>query len=121
MTVRQIGEMRPLQEQERSMQNEKCGRCESREDFPLKTHCFPKDVAIAERVEPEHVHVVRQSGPTTEEDYGKNDQNENETAATRLRWAHPGPVNGLGHCSPFYASLHSVIRMILPPFPKVAR
>jgi hypothetical protein len=64
--------MCPLQSQERPVQNEKCGRGKSREDSPLKTQCFPEHVAEAERPEPEQVHVIRQSGPTAEEEGGKN-------------------------------------------------
>ena len=72
VTDRQIGEMCPLQSQKRSVQNEKCGRCKSREDSPLKTQCFPEHVPIAERPEPEHVHVIRQRGPTAEDDAGED-------------------------------------------------
>src|SRR5579864_6213404 len=104
VTIRQVGHVCSLQSEKRSVQNEKCGRCKSRKDFPVKIQCFPKDVPIAERPEPEHVHVVRQCGPATEEDHGQYDENENERAAARLRPAYPRPVNGLGHCSPLYLS-----------------
>src|SRR5438132_9692853 len=56
--------MSPLQRQERSVQNEKCGRCKSREDSPLKSQGFPEHVPVAERLEPEHVHVIGQRGPS---------------------------------------------------------
>jgi hypothetical protein len=103
MTARQIGEMCPLQSQERTVQNEKCGRCKSREDSPLKTQCFPEYVPVAERPEPEHVHVIRQRGPTAEEDARKDGENEKEAAATPRRMRPRmvrRPVNGLGHCPP---------------------
>jgi hypothetical protein len=74
--------MRPLQSQKRSVQNEKCGGCKSGEDFPLQTQCFPEDVRVAERAEPEQVHVIRQRGPTAEENNGKDGENKKEAAAT---------------------------------------
>ena len=115
VTLRQIGEVCSLQSQKRSEQNEKCGRGESREDPPLKTQCFPKYVPIAERPEPEHVHVIGQRGPTAEENGGKDGNNEKEAAATAgLRRMRRRPVDGLGHCSTPFSSASLVIRMILP-------
>ena len=99
VTARQIGEMRSLQSQERSVQNEKCGRRKSREDSPLKAQRFPEHVPVAERPEPEHVHVIRQRGPTAEDDDGKDGENEKEATAATPRRMRPRPVNGLGHCS----------------------
>src|SRR5205807_8237681 len=93
----QIGEMSPLQRQERSVQNEKCGRCKSREDSPLKSQGFPEHVPVAERLEPEHVHVIGQRGPSAKEDAGKDGENEKEASPPRRM--HPRPVNGLRHCS----------------------
>src|SRR6202040_1163896 len=106
MTVRQVGEMCPLQSQERAVHNEKCARRTSREDFPLKTQCLKEDVLIAERPEPQHVHVIGQRGPTAEDDACENDQNEKEaTAARRLG---PRPVNELVHCSAPFSSASSL-------------
>src|ERR1035437_2572992 len=119
VATRQFGEMRSLQSQERSIQNEKCGRCKSREDSPLKAQCLPEHVPVAERPEPKHVHVIRQRGPDAEEDGGKDDENKKETAATprRMRWR---PVNGLGHCStPFSLTPYSYPHNT-PPLPQVA-
>src|SRR6267154_199881 len=101
--------MCPLQSQKRSVQNEKCGRCKSREDSPLESECFPEHVPIPERPEPEHVHVIRKSGPTAEDDAGKEDEKEKETTATarpcRMRRR---PVNRLWHCStPFSLTSYS--------------
>ena len=90
--------MRLLQSQERSVQNEKCGRCKSREDAPLEAQCFPEHFPVAERLEPEHVHVIRQRGPAAEEDDAKDGENEKEAAAATRRM-HPRPVNRLRHCS----------------------
>jgi hypothetical protein len=73
--------MRALQSEERSIQNEKCGRCKSREDSPLKAQCFPEHVPEAERPEPEHVHEIGQRGPTAKEDADKDGENEKEAAA----------------------------------------
>ena len=36
VTARQIGQMRPLQSQKRSVQNKKCGGCKSRERLPTE-------------------------------------------------------------------------------------
>src|ERR1039458_9486341 len=102
--------MRPLQSQERSIQNEKCGRCKSREDPPLKTQCFPEHVPVAERPEPEEVYVIRQRGPAAEDDTGKDAENEKDAAATPRRMR-PRPVNGLRHCSTPFSSTSSVIRI----------
>src|ERR1019366_6279862 len=109
VATRQIGEMRTLKSQERSEQNEKGGRCKSREDSPLKAQCFPEHVSVAERLEPEHVHVIRQCGPAAEDDAGKDGENEKETTATaRPRLMRRRPVNGLGHCStPFSLTPYS--------------
>ena len=82
MTGRQIREMRSLESQKRSEQDDKCGRRESREDSPLKTERFPEYVPIAQRIEPEHIHVIRQRGSTAEENGGKDGNNEEEAAAT---------------------------------------
>ena len=90
--------MSPLQRQEGTVQNEKCGRCKSREDPPLKTQRFPEHFPVAERLEPEHVNVIRQRGPAAEEDDAKDGENEKEAAATPRRM-HPRPVNRLRHCS----------------------
>src|ERR1039457_609727 len=121
VAARQVGEMRPLQSQERSIQNEKRDRCKSREDPPLQTQGFPEDIPVAERSEPEHIHVIRQRGPAAEDDAGKDGENEKEAAATaRPRRMRRWPVNGLGHCyTPFSLTL-LFIRMILPPPPQVA-
>src|ERR1700678_2532847 len=88
--------MRPLQRRERSVQNEKCRRGKSREDSPLQAQSFPEHAAVAERVEPEHVHVIRQSGPSGEENSEKYGENEKEAAATSRR-IRPRPVNRLRH------------------------
>src|SRR6266851_8047640 len=103
--------MCPLQSQKRSVQNEKCGRCKSREDSPLESECFPEHVPIPERPEPEHVHVIRKRGPTAEDNAGKEkeDEKEKETTATarpcRMRRR---PVNRLWHCStPFSLTSYS--------------
>src|ERR1035438_134675 len=94
--------MCPLQSQERSVQNEKCGCCKSRENFPLKSQCFKEDFPIAEGSKPEHVHVIRQTGPTTEEDDGKHEENEKEAATSRRPRMRGRPVKGLRHCfTPF--------------------
>jgi hypothetical protein len=49
------------------------------------TGCLPIRIVWpsgkSERPEPEHVYVIRQRGPTTEEDDGKHDENEKEAAA----------------------------------------
>src|ERR1035437_5402410 len=96
VTVRQIGEMCSLQSQERSVQNEKCGRCKSRENLPLKAQCFPEYVAIAERPEPEHVHVIRQRRSTAKDNADKDGKNEKDAAAmATARRLYPRPVNGL--------------------------
>src|ERR1700685_3315730 len=95
--------MCPLQGYERSVQNQKCGRCKSCEDSPLKTQCFPEHVPVAERAEPEEVHVTRQRSPTSQDDAGKDSENEKEAEAMpgrtrpRTNWR---PVDGLGHCLP---------------------
>src|ERR1700677_2446707 len=100
MTARQIGAMCAPQPQERPVQNYECGRCKNRKDSPLKTERPPEHVSIAERTEPEHVHAIRQDGPTAEEDDGKNGQSEiDTTATTRPRCTGRRPVNGLRHCS----------------------
>jgi hypothetical protein len=97
VTARHVREMRPLQRQKRSVQNEKCGRCKSREDSPLQAQCFPEHVPVAERPEPERVHVIRQRGPAAEEDAGKDGENEKETTATaRPRRMRRRPVYGIG-------------------------
>src|ERR1700683_3778102 len=95
--------MCPLQSQERSEQNEKRGDCKSQENFPLKSQCFKEDVPVSEGSKPEHVHVIRQTGPTTEEDDGKHEENEKEAAsASRLLRMRGRPVKGLSHCfTPF--------------------
>src|SRR5450756_666130 len=72
---------------------------------PLKTQCFPEYVPVAERPEPEEVHVIRQRGPAAEDDAGKDAENEKEAAATPRRMRprmSRRPVNGLGHCLPRY-------------------
>jgi hypothetical protein len=99
VTARQIGKMRSLQSEKRSVQNDKCGRCKSREDSPPKTQRFPEYVPIAERAEPESIHVIRKCGPTAEEDDGKNNENqEKETAKTTRRLQlRPWPVSGLAY------------------------
>jgi len=111
--------MRPLQRHERSIQNEECGRSKSREDSPLKAQCFPEHVPVAERLEPEHVHVIRQRGPTAEEDGGKDRENEKEASAAPRRMRRR-PVNGLRHCSTPFSLTLLFIRMILPSLPQVA-
>src|SRR6266851_4130556 len=111
--------MRSLQSQERSVQNEKCGRCKSREDSPLKAQCFPEHVSVAEPPEPEHVHVIGQRGPTAEDDADKDGENEKEAAATPRRMRRR-PVNGLGHWSTPFSSTPLVVRIILPALPQVA-
>jgi hypothetical protein len=85
VTAWQIGEMRPLQGQEGAVQDEKCGRCKSREDSPLQAQRFPEYFPVAKRPEPEHVHVVRQRGPTAEEDARKDGENEKKSAETPRR------------------------------------
>src|ERR1035441_10771603 len=111
--------MCPLQGQKPPVQNEKCGRCKCHEDSPLKSQRFPEHVAIAERPEPEHVHVIGQRGPTAEDDADKDDENKKEAAATaRPRRMRRWQVNGLGHgYTPFSLTL-LFIRMILPPPPQ---
>src|SRR5208282_434076 len=108
VAARQIGEMRPLQGQERSVQNQKCGRCKSREDSPLQAQCLPEHILVAERPEPEYVHVIRQRAPAAKNDADEDSHNEEETAATtpwRVWWR---PVNGLGHSStPFSLTPYS--------------
>src|ERR1700723_1544003 len=98
MTIREIREMCPPQSQKRSVQYEKCGYCKGPENFPLKSQCFKEDFPIAEGSKPEHVHVIRQTGPTTEENDGKHEKSEKEAAATsgrpRMRRR---PVEGLRH------------------------
>src|SRR5438876_4666896 len=93
----QIGEMSPLQRQERTVQNEKSGRCKSRENPPLKSQGFPEHLPVAERFEPEHVNVIRQRGPAAEEDDAKGGENEKEAAAMSWR-TRPRPINRLRHC-----------------------
>src|ERR1017187_10416600 len=106
--------MCPLQSQERSIQNEKRGRCKSREDPPLKTPCFPEDGPIAKRPEPEHVHAIGQRGPTAEEDAGKDGKNEKQASAVaRARRQDPRPVNRLGHSSTPFSLTSLGIHMIL--------
>src|SRR6267143_2705709 len=102
--------MSPLYNQERSIQNEKCGRCEGREDPPLKAQCFPEHVHVAERPEPEHFHVIRQHGATTEEDGGKDDENEKKAARTPRR-TYARPVRGLRHSPPRVFDSTSTIRL----------
>src|SRR5882762_5354293 len=117
--------MRSLQSQKRSVQNKKCGCRKSREDSPLEADGFPKHVPVAQGLEPEHIHVIRQRGPTAEEDAGKDGEDEEKEAAATPRRMRPRPVNGLRHCStpslPFLlsqfvttlAKFHSRVRLIV--------
>ena len=109
--------MRPFQGQERSVQNDECGGRKAGEDSPLKSQSSPEDVSVAERPEPEHIHVIGQRGPATEEDGGKYGENEKEAPAAPRR-GRCGPVNGLRH---LLSLTPLVIRMILPSRPQVWR
>src|ERR1700746_1483061 len=91
--------MRSLQTQKRSEQNKKCGCRKNRKDSPLKAQCFPQYVSVAQRTEPEHVHVIRQCGPAAEKDDGKDGETNEKEAAARPRRTHSRPVDGLRHCS----------------------
>src|SRR5881398_602128 len=103
--------MRSLQSQKRSVKHKKYDRRKSCEDSPLEAQRFPKHIPVAQRLEPEHIHVIRQRGPTAEEDAGKDGEDEEKEAAATPRRMHPRPVNGLRHCStpslPFLLSLLS--------------
>ena len=123
VTGRQIREMRSLESQKRSVQDDKCGRRKSREDSPLKAERFPEYVPIAERPEPEHVHVIRHRGPTAEDNGGKDGNNNEEEAAAMAAWRRlqTRPVDRLRHCSTPFSSASLVIRMILPALPQVLK
>src|ERR1017187_115317 len=114
MPTGQIWEMYPLQRQKRTVHNQKCDRCKNREDSPLKTQCFPEHIRIAERSEPEHVHVIRQRRPTDEENADKDGKNENKAAApATVRRLRPWPVNGLRHSFTPFSSTSLAVRIIL--------
>src|SRR6266403_1092707 len=91
--------MRSLQSQKRSVQDKKCGCRKSREDSPLEAEGFPKHVPVAQGLEPEHIHVIRQRGPTAEENAGNDGDDQEKEAAATPRRTHPRPINGLRHCS----------------------
>ena len=68
VTARQIGEARPLQGQERSIQDEEGGRGKRREYGPTQAQGPAKHVAIAEGPEPECVNIIRQRRPSASHD-----------------------------------------------------
>ncbi len=115
LTALQLGGVRPLQDQERSVENQKCGRGKYRECRPLNAQLFPEHVSVAERPEPERVHIVRRKYPRAENNYSNDGENDEEEADTPWRtWARP--INGLRHCSLTQLSLTlPAICMILPP------
>ena len=124
MTGRQIREVRSLESKKRSEQDDKCARRENREDSPLKAERFPEYVPIAQRIEPEHIHVIRHRGPTAEDNGGKDGNNNEEEAAAAMaarRRLQTRPTHRLRHCSTPFSSASLVIRMILPALPLVLK
>src|SRR4051812_12163268 len=72
----------------------------------MKADCLPEHVFVTERPKPEHVHVVRQRRPASEEDARKDGDDQKEAAAPPRR-IRPRPVNGFGHCvTPFLLAFY---------------
>ena len=58
LTAPQLDPVRPLQSQERSVQNQKCRSGKCREDRPLNALGLPEYGSVAERAKPERINIV---------------------------------------------------------------
>ena len=78
----QIAVMSSFQSQKRSVQNEKCSRCKSREDTPLQAQRLPVHLRVSERPEPEQIDPIRECRAAAKDDAGNDgDNNKKETTA----------------------------------------